>query len=77
MALTYIPNIYLPGLTLSSYFGTAIGLLKLGTHLKMFSVFIKTIIMLTFPLSLLLDHQLFTRGPGNFFLISFLGLGRK
>lgn len=39
--LTSIPHIYLPGVILSSCFGTPIGLLKLATHPAMFPVFIK------------------------------------
>lgn len=36
------PHIYFPGIIFSSCFETPIGLLKLGTCLTMFSVFIKT-----------------------------------
>ena len=64
-------------LALSLLYGPTLSLLKLDKHLKMFSVFIETvIIMLTFLLSFLLDHELFRKRPGNVFLISFLGLCR-
>ena len=65
-------------LALSLLYGPTLSLLKLGTHLKMFSVFIETvIIMLTFLLSLLLDYELFRKRTGNVFLISFLELCRR